>query len=471
MPARHAGALTELPSATPLMPLGQGELPRELQRPVLRTAETAVALVINPGTAVCTAGCAGGTCFDGRTRTFVPAAILAATAPPVANPYTNAAGGTTADSVGVVGGAARATVAPNDINPAAAGAAVAGDKPPTNSNVQSACGHSVPRTFTEEELHRADPCLHWLTAADRQLLGIFGNTIHLNDGTHLNGGIGVNKDTKWQRLYNRVASCSLPLYNLPNGRWAQRFLTTLTDLWVGVIQHHWNSERPLVFQTVILRHVRGITRFDDIKPIVWGQLDAWDAGRYVALVKGVKEVSLNSSGGGRRVEVQRQDDATSLTHRYDAMVLGGKVRAAVRIVTNRGTGGPYRPNDLDSKSGRTVINVHWDKHPDCVVPSEEDFDAYPDADDLLDTMPVYCYEECVAKAVAHLSSSAGPCGVEADMLKHWLLCHGTHSERLREAMADWVDWLSNGLPPYTAYRHQKQHHVPYSLAILLNGTF
>ena len=151
------------------------------------------------------------------------------------------------------------------------------------------------------------------------------------------------------------------------------------------------------------------------------------------------------------MEVQRQDDATSLARRYDAMVLCGKVRAAVWMVTVRGTGGPYRPNNLDSKSGRPVIDVLWDKHPECVVPSEEDFDAYPDAEDLLDTMPVYCYEECVAKAVVRLSGSAGPCGVEAEMLKHWLLRRGAHSETLREAMADWVYWLSNDLPPYAAY--------------------
>ncbi len=218
-----------------------------------------MALAVNPGTAVCMDGCANSTCLNGRTRTFVPAAILAATAPPVANPYTNAAGGTAADTVGVVGGAAGAIVAPNDITPAAAGAAMAGGKPPTNGNVQGACGHSVPRTFTEEELHGADPRLQQLTAADRRLLGIFGNTIHLNDGTHLDGGIGVNKDARWQRLYNRVSSCSLPLYDLPNGRWAQRFLTTLTDLWVGVIQRRWNLEQLLVFQAVIHRHVRGTT--------------------------------------------------------------------------------------------------------------------------------------------------------------------------------------------------------------------
>jgi hypothetical protein len=109
------------------------------------------------------------------------------------------------------------------------------------------------------------------------------------------------------------------------------------------------------------------------------------------------------------------------------------------------------PNDLDSKSGCAIIDVLSEKHPDCRVPAEEAFDAYPDATDLLDTMPVHCYEECVAKAAAHLSGGARPCGVEAEMLKHWLLRYGAHSEKLHEAMAEWVDWLSNGSPPYAAY--------------------
>ncbi len=62
-----------------------------------------------------------------------------------------------------------------------------------------------------------------------------------------------------------------------------------------------------------------------------------------------------------------------------------------------------------------------DTHLDCCVLLDEDFDAYPDAANQLGTMPVYCYEECVTKAAARLSGSAGLCGVEAEMLKHWLL--------------------------------------------------
>ena len=38
------------------------------------------------------------------------------------------------------------------------------------------------------------------------------------------------------------------------------------------------------------------------------------------------------------------------------------------------------------------------------------------------------------------------------MLKNWLLHHGAQSEHLRDVMAMWVDWLSNGSPPYAVYR-------------------
>jgi hypothetical protein len=112
--------------------------------------------------------------------------------------------------------------------------------------------------------------------------------------------------------------------------------------------------------------------------------------------------------------------------KYNNMVLGGKVRAAVQMETNRGSGRPYRPHNLDSKSGHPVINLLKDRHPDCRLLSNEDFNAYPDAANQHDTMPVYCYEECVAKAAAPFSGSAGPCGVEDKMLKHWLLRYGVH---------------------------------------------
>jgi hypothetical protein len=94
--------------------------------------------------------------------------------------------------------------------------------------------------------------------------------------------------------------------------------------------------------------VRGINRFHDVKPIIWGRLDAWDTSRHVALVKAVEEANLDVGGGSGGTHVRRAD-TTSLARKYHNMVLGGKVRAAVRMVTDRDGGGAYRPYDLDSK--------------------------------------------------------------------------------------------------------------------------
>ena len=109
------------------------------------------------------------------------------------------------------------------------------------------------------------------------------------------------------------------------------------------------------------------------------------------------------------------------------MILGGKVHAAVGMVISRDNGGAYCPFDLDTKSSHPVIKVLRAKHPNCHVPSEEDFNDHSGAPNCIESMPVYCFEECIAKAAAQLLGSAGPCSVEADILKNWLLWHGTQS--------------------------------------------
>ena len=65
-----------------------------------------------------------------------------------------------------------------------------GDHPPTDG--PNAYVPRVPRT--EDELRTDDPLLQSFTGADRKLHGVFGDTIHHNDGRHLDGGIGKDED-------------------------------------------------------------------------------------------------------------------------------------------------------------------------------------------------------------------------------------------------------------------------------------
>jgi hypothetical protein len=121
-------------------------------------------------------------------------------------------------------------------------------------------------------------------------------------------------------------------------------------------------------------------------------------------------------------------------------------------MTNHDPGGLFVPDNICTKTGRRVLDVLCKKHLDARIPKERAFNSYANSAESLETMPIDCYEEQISTQVAHLSGGAGPCGVDGTTMKEWLLCHDVSSEHLREEMAHWVVWLSNGSPLYAAYR-------------------
>jgi hypothetical protein len=98
-----------------------------------------------------------------------------------------------------------------------------------------------------------------------------------------------------------------------------------------------------------------------------------------------------------------------------------------------------------------VLDVLREKHSGARIPKELAFDDYANSAELLEAMPIACYEEQISLRAVHLSGGAGPCGVDGTTLKEWLLRHEVSSEHLRDEMAHWVVWLSNDSPPFAAY--------------------
>ena len=86
------------------------------------------------------------------------------------------------------------------------------------------------------------------------------------------------------------------------------------------------------------------------------------------------------------------------------------------------------------------------------IPNGGSFHEHQDAAECRETMPIFCYEDNIAKQAAHLTGGAGPCGVEGNMLRNWILCHELRSEKLREETGYWTELLSNGSLPYAMYR-------------------
>ena len=138
----------------------------------------------------------------------------------------------------------------------------------------------------------------------------------------------------------------------------------------------------------------------------------------------------------------------------NSMVAQGKLRSAVRVATSRDGGGVYAPEDADTKSGRRVIDVLRDKHPDMVDPDigAEGWMSFEDYEELPGMLSVNCDQEIVKTIAGKLSGGAGPDSVDGKTLKHYLIGHGKASQTLREEMALWVELLCNTMIPWARIR-------------------
>ena len=285
-----------------------------------------------------------------------------------------------------------------------------------------------------------------VTEADQLLDTAYGDHVHDNAGTHLNGGVA--NDALWQRRWRRMAQLATTRYQAPPGKVGRRFLTILVAEFRGVRDRLWNSERPLVFVATVLQTTPGVRRAKDIRKRLAQRMDLWNQGQFKALVDDAEGEVLS------RLSSSRPPDDEAQARAFNARVLSGRLRSAVRTITARSGGGVRQPDDLCSKAGRPVWQVLQEKHPalrdpETVGAVDGAFEPYPD---LPAPVPVAITQDDVEAISSRLSGAAGPGGTDAVDLANWLLRFGRESEALREEMAAWANWLANTSPPWAAYR-------------------
>mgnify|MGYP006186617991 CR=1 FL=1 len=289
------------------------------------------------------------------------------------------------------------------------------------------------------------------TISDLKLMAVYGDTTHRNDGRHLHGG--VPEDEVWQRRYDQVVANPHKLYLPPQGKVGKAVVSTYAKELRGVRERRWNSERPLCFLACILRRRPDCTRSADIKRRIENRLRLWEDGKFDALIQDITSAALNGASRGTR-EAQEEQEAWF----YNSSVLDGNLRTAVRNLTDGVRGGVLGPEDLCTKTGRPVIEVLRDKHPDQRLPDLSDPNclAFCKFDEVPDPIPLDCGPEVVEAVARKLTGAAGCSSVDSALLKSALLRYGKASSELREEMLEWTLWLGNTSPPWAAYRAMRQ---------------
>ena len=96
-----------------------------------------------------------------------------------------------------------------------------------------------------------------ISPADRKLHEVYGDHIRADDGTHLDGGVPM--DRMWQKYWRRMAQIAPIHYTVPKGVVGRRFLTILThEFRTARVARTSNSEKPLVLAAVILPRTTGV---------------------------------------------------------------------------------------------------------------------------------------------------------------------------------------------------------------------
>ena len=198
------------------------------------------------------------------------------------------------------------------------------------------------------------------------LLGVYGDFLHHNDGSHLDGGIA--DDAAWQYCWRRLAAQSASWYDTPSGAVGRRFTTILAAEWRGVLSQSWNSERPLVFSNVVLTKTLGVRRAHEIRARITRRMDLWERVQHAVLVGDAEAEGAAREG---RAAFSGEEEDNAVAWGFHETMLSGKLRQAVRQATDREGGGCLLPDDQCTKTGRPVADVLREKHPDMRVPPVE----------------------------------------------------------------------------------------------------
>ena len=108
---------------------------------------------------------------------------------------------------------------------------------------------------------------------------------------------------------------------------------------------------------------------------------------------------------------RREETAEHQAQTYHRLVLRGKLRMAVRWITEREKGGVLQLGERCTKTGDRVMEVICTKHPEARTPTAASLDSYMGQPTKI--TPVDINEDTVIAVAGRLSGGAGPGGTDS----------------------------------------------------------
>ena len=204
-------------------------------------------------------------------------------------------------------------------------------------------------------------------------------------------------------------------YHLPGGSTGRKYNDQLTQDLCHFSAGDYPSERFIVFSSLILQRDQTVRKGADIRRVIERRLSMWNVADYNLLIQDAERCDKPLHNHNKY-----DYDELHTTKVFTRLMLLGKVKAAVRWVSDKTRGKVLQPDESvlfkhqdGSVSNAPVLDLLQKKHPESQVPP---ISALLSCDNLPAFEDVEVTGNVIQKVASLIQGSAGPDGCDSG---HW----------------------------------------------------
>lgn len=239
-------------------------------------------------------------------------------------------------------------------------------------------------------------------------------------------------------VYAQVVHWRPNLFKVPSGACGKQFVAELTRLFNAFAMESdleaIAMKAAMILPTLVLQKPHAKSKTHDHISCLRRRLSLWEKGEILNLLKEGR--ALQKSLISPQPPKRNITDNALTARRFSKMMMGGRVRAALKLLSSNSDAGLLRLDEtVDDSSGETVRDVLEDKHPDPQPIHPEVLLGDADNDSFHPIVFDNITAESIRTAALHTQGAAGPSGLDALSWRRLCTAFGQKSNDLCAALA------------------------------------